>query len=600
MRTMGGLLMSYDGIVMRAVTFELNNYLHKARIDKIYQTGKKDIVLHIRQPGLTYKLLLSANAQEAGVYLIEQARPNPAEPPLFCMVLRKHLEGGKILSFQQANMERIMNIQCEVIDELGDKVQRTIIIEIMGKHSNIILLHSHNNKIIDSIQRVPSSISSYRQVLPGLIYQAPPPQEKVIPWKTDETAFYNKLLSYPLTHTIHKAVLQSYSGLGPQSVDEIITRANLDPSLSIEYCGEYEFSKLWQNFIQVAQNIHNNVFEPEVIVQKKAPISFSAIALTQYPLKLRQTMDSMNKTLDFYFFYKKTASILQQKKHTLHQVVKKELERCEKKKGLQLQTIQDSHNSEKYKVRGELLMANLHLIKQGKEAKVIDFFHPEQKTSKIPLDPNLSPVENAQRYFKKYQKSKHAAKQAAIQLVSTNAELEYLYSVSNSIENVTELQEVDEIKEELIEATYLKPAPTKKKSKNKKLAKDQSTPAHILIESWEIYWGKNNKQNDLLTMKIAKSQDIWFHTKDIPGSHVIIKNPNDKPVPENILELGAMLAAYHSKAHLSTNIPVDYTYKKHVWKIKGAKPGMVHYENQRTIYVTPDVEKIDKLKEEPL
>lgn len=594
---MGGFLMSYDGIVMRAVTFELNNNLKGARIDKIYQPGKKEVILHIRQPGHTHKLLLSANAQEAGVYLTEQARPNPTEPPLFCMVLRKHLEGGKILSFEQVNMERIMKIQCEVIDELGDKVKRTIIIEIMGKHSNIILLDPQNNKILDSIHRIPSSISRYRQVLPGLPYQAPPPQEKIIPWETDETQFYNKLLSFPLTQTLNKAILKSFSGLGPQSVGEIITRADLNPTLSIEYCGEYEFSKLWQSFLQIAQNIYNNKFQPEIIVQKKAPISFSAIALTQYPPKLRQAMANMNQALDFYYIHKKTVDILQQKKHNLQQVVKKEIERCEKKKGLQLQTIQDSRNAEKYKVWGELLTANLHLIKQGKEAEAIDYFHPEQKKVKIPLDQNLSPVANAQKYFKKYQKSKHAAQQAAIQLESTEAELEYLYSIASSIESVTKLPEVNEIKDELIEANYLKPAPVKKKSKQKKAVKDQSTPDHIVIDSWEIYWGKNNKQNDLLTMKMAKPQDLWFHTKDIPGSHVIIKNPHNQTVPENILEWGAMLAAYHSKAHLSTNVPVDYTYKKHVWKIKGAKPGMVHYENQRTIYVTPDLDKIEQLKE---
>lgn len=585
--------MSYDGIVMRAVALELNRLLPGARIDKIYQPGKSEIILALRQPGHSYKLLLSAQAQEAAVFLTTSSRSNPQEPPLFCMVLRKHLEGGKILSVTQQGLERVLEICCESYDDMGDKVRRKIMVEVMGKHSNVILLDPQTNKIIDSIQRITPAVSRYRQILPGFIYQSPPPQDKVTPWEVEEEAFYRVLMGQPLSQKLSKAVLNLFAGLSPQSAEEIIRRANLDPALSIEFCGEYELSKLWRAFNQTARDIENGQFASEVVALDENPLTFSALALTQYPQTQRRSFNSMNEALDFFYSYRRTTNILQQKKGDLAQIIKKELERCERKAGLQMHTVQEAVNSEHFRLWGELLTAYQHSLTFGREVEVVNYHDPDQRTLTIPLEEDLSILDNAQRYYKKYQKAKQAAAQAQTHLTETRSELEYLYSLASSLEAVTTLQEVDEIKEELQESGYLKAPPVKKKTKG--IAGPASLPAKLTREGWDIYYGKNNKQNDLIVTKLAKPDDVWFHTKDIPGSHVLIKNPGNNPIPDRILESAALLAAYHSRARLSTHVPVDYTFKKHVWKQKGTRPGMVNYDHQRTIYVTPHLEKIEEL-----
>lgn len=585
--------MSYDGIVLRAAALELDNTLKHARIEKIYQPTKNELLIHFRQPGQTHKLLISTLTQEAGIYLTTQTRQNPSQPPLFCMVLRKHLENGKILSIRQIDLERVLEITCEVIDELGEQSQRKLIVEIMGKHSNIILVEQKENKILDAIHRVSSAVSRYRQILPGMIYQNPPPQEKKIAWEIQEDDFYELMLSQPLSQNIKKALLNLFSGLGPQTVSEIIFRTNLDPLLTIEYCGEYELNKLWQALSSMALKVKKGEFSPEVIVEKNIPQAFSAIALTHFPASSRRPYTVMNEALDFYFSYKKSANTIQQKKTDLQQIIKKEISRCEKKAAIQLQAINDAQEKEEYRLWGELLTAYLHNLKPGKEVTVTNYYDPEGKSITIPLDEQLSLSENAQHYFQKYQKAKNTSYQAQIQLNETQAELDYLESLANSLDNVTTLFDLQEVRTELIEAKYLKTTP--QKIKNKELKQEKSSPTKLIFNDWEIYFGKNNYQNDQVTMKIAKPQDMWLHTKDIPGAHVLIRNPQEKTIPNQILECAALIAAYYSRARNSTHVPVDYTLKKHVWKLKGAKPGMVYYENQKTVYVTPSKDTLESL-----
>ncbi|PKM90956.1 MAG: fibronectin/fibrinogen-binding protein [Firmicutes bacterium HGW-Firmicutes-12] len=588
--------MSYDGIVMRAVTLELNENLQGARIDKIFQPSKNELYLNLRQTGHTYRLLLSVLAQEAGVYLTSRPSINPTTPPHFCMLLRKHLEGGRITNVCQNSLERIIEITCDVINDWGEPAQRKLIIEIMGKHSNIILLDPATDRIIDAIHRISPSISRYRQVLPGLSYQTPPPQEKLIPWEVEQEVFYDKLLSYSLSQTLYKAILSSFIGLGPQTVEEIIYRSGLSSSLSIEYCGEYELNKLWLAFNQFAKAIKGGDFSPEIVFLDKKPLTFSALALTHYSSHFRQSFPSMNEAVDKYYNFKKETNQFQQKKNDLNQVIKKETERCEKKAGLQLNTISEAKNSDHYRLWGELLTANLYALKPGKEAQVNNFYTEEGQTEIIPLEEHLTVLENAQRYFNKYRKAKNAAQKAQPQYEETLAELNYLFSLATSLENVDILSEIEEIKDELREAGYIKTI-ISKKSKVKPSTPEATIPLKLLLDGWDIYVGRNNKQNDQLVTRISKPEDLWLHTKDIPGSHVIIKSQGNTSIPENILEKAALLAAYHSKARSSANVPVDYTLRKYVWKIKGAKPGMVHYESQRTIYVTPNKVIIDSLLE---
>lgn len=605
--------MSYDGIVLRAVTVELAQELQGARIAKIYQPTKHQLILVLhRKGGAPAKLLLSTLAQEARVHLVSQTPPNPLTPPLFCMVMRKHLESGRIISISQQKLERVLEINCEVVDELGEKAFRKIIIEIMGKHSNILLIDPAQNKIIDAIQRVPASISRYRQVLPGLPYLSPPPQEKMNLEEIKQEDFYERILSLALSTTLNKALLKIISGVSPQSVEEILCRTGLDPFQPLEYCGEYELSTLWQELSLLGANLKEYLFSPEIILKDNQPETFSALALTSYPVPWRRGFSTMNEALDYYYQHKNIATHFQQKKTVLESLVKKEIQRCEKKAGLQSETIQEAQNAGQYRLWGELLTAQLYHLQQGKEAQVPNYYDPAEKMETIPLDEHLTVGENAQRYFSRYQKAKNAATKAEKQLQETKEELAYLYSLTSSLHSVTNSSEIEEIREEFRESGYLqttaakKPTVTKGKMSNKdknrtkgkgKTGNQQTTslPQKIWRDSWLIYVGKNNKQNDLLTMKLAKAEDLWFHTKDIPGSHVVIKNPDHKPIPAKIMEEAALLAAYHSQARNSTNVPVDYTLRKNVWKQKGAKPGLVLYDNQHTIYVTPVPEKIAEI-----
>lgn len=584
--------MSYDGIVMRAIALELDQLLKGARIDKIFQPNKNEVIINVRQPGHNYRLMLSALAQEAGVYLTTRPSINPVTPPLFCMLLRKHLEGGRILGFSQYSLERIIEMTCEVIDDFGEPALRKLVIEIMGKHSNIILLDPCNNKIIDSIYRITPAISRYRQVLPGLSYQTPPPQDKLIPWEVNQESFNEKLFSFSLSQTLSKALLSSFLGFGPQTVEEIIYRSGLSSTLAIEYCGEYELNKLWRSFKQISEEIELGKFSPEIVLIDDIPHTFSAIALTHYSNETRQAFHSMNETVDIFYTHKNKTNQFQQKKNDLLQIIKKEYDRCEKKAGLQLTTIKEAANSDHYRLWGELLTSHLHTLKPGKEAEVANFYSPEYKTEVIPLDEDLSILENAQHYFNKYRKAKNAAQKAQPQYDETMAECAYLSSLAASLDNVNTLSEIDEIRDELRESGYIKTV-IAKNNKSKPHTLEATPPLKLVIDGWEIYVGKNNRQNDLLVTKMSKPEDLWLHTKDIPGSHVIIKNKGTTAIPNEILEKAALLAAYHSKARNSTNVPVDYTLRKHVWKLKGAKPGMVHYENQRTIFVTPEKEKVN-------
>jgi predicted ribosome quality control (RQC) complex YloA/Tae2 family protein len=606
--------MSFDGIVLRAVTIELASKLVGARIDKIYQPTKHELVILLHQKGAApIKLLLSSLAPEARVHLVTETKANPATPPLFCMVMRKHLEGGRIVSIKQQKLERVLAINCEVIDELGEKAFRQIMVEIMGKHSNIILIDPVQNKIIDAIQRIPAALSRYRQVLPGLPYIGPPPQNKLEPEELQEDDFYERLLALPLSTPLNKAILQTVSGLSPQSVEELLYRGGLDPLLALEYCGEYELNAIRQVIAELGAQIKKGAFSPEVIRQDKQPLTFSAFALTSYPTEMRLSFPSMNEALAYYYQHKNKASRFQQQKNNLESLVKKELLRCEKKAGLHRETILAAQNTEQYRLWGELLTAELYRLTPGKEARVPNYYDPEGKTEVIPLDENLSVSENAQRYFSRYQKAKNAAVKAEQQLQETTEELTYLYSLLSSLQSVTSTAELEEIAEELRDAGYLHAAgQSGKQGKNGKQnkggknkarqsaakagqAQPASLPEKIRRDSWLIYVGKNNKQNDLLTMKMAKADDLWLHTKEIPGSHVVIKNPNRLEIPDEILEEAALLAAYHSQARNSTQVPVDYTLRKNVWKPKGAKPGFVLYEKQRTIFVTPSPEKIREI-----
>lgn len=585
--------MAYDGMTMAAVAAELQK-LVGTKILRIYQPEQYTILIHLRhQQGERYRLLISADATGARVHLTDYSYTNPAQPPMFCMLLRKYLEGGKITSITQTGVERVLVLTVQAYNELHELCERQLICEIMGKHSNIILVNPETGQILDGIKRYSHALSRHREVLPGSPYIAPPSQQKKDPRYLSYEEMEQGLLQQ-LGKTAVKAVLNLIDGFSPLLCRELVYRAGLEQDIPVDTMGAYEFSKLYEALQGLLQELSSRCPTPTLVRGEKGFQDFSAFKLTHFSQDTLIHPPSVNETIDVYFQTYRELQLFQNLQHKLRQKVQKELERCYKKAALQQDTVQLASEAEELRIKGEILTANLYKIKMGdQKVELENFYDPGGKTIAIELLPELSPADNAQRYFRQYNKAKNAAQKAKKYYQETKEETMYLEGVLHSLENADSLRELEEIEEELSKQGYLKSAAHKKEAK---------TPAKPEIMSFRssdgftILVGKNNRQNDYLTIKVAKEKDLWLHTKDLPGSHVIIRNPAGKEIPQATLLEGANLAAYYSKGRLGSNIPVDFTEKKYVKKPSGAKPGMVIYENHQTIYITPDEELINKLK----
>jgi predicted ribosome quality control (RQC) complex YloA/Tae2 family protein len=592
---------------MAAVTRELNGEMLNSRIEKIYQPAAAEIVLLLHTRQKKARLVLSADAREARVHIAGETGENPLTPPLFCMVLRKHLEGGRIVKFAQNGLERVLRIHVEAVDELGRLAEKVLVHEVMGKHSNIILTDPAENIIVDGIKRYSHAVSRHREVLPGRTYVAPPEQEKADPLKVTEESFRETVWQAPEQQTLAKALLAGFSGLSPQTCREIVARSGLAPDTAAGTCGDYELQKLWFSLHGLMRDIQSGSFQPTLVLNSAGEaVAFSAVDLTPdevdgHPGKNRPVIEhgSMNEVLDrFYTLHRRKLALEQQKNHLL-QVAGQEKDKLARKLAIYEETLAGAADAEKHKIAGELLTANLYQLSKGAaSAEVINYYDPTGATMVIELDPQLTPAENAQLYFKKYAKAKTGAEFAKEQKESALAEASYLDSVLNSLAQAESTAELNEIRSELTDAGYLKEKPIHRKGRAG--ANKEAEPLPPLeftsTNGLTVLVGRNNRQNDRLTLRTAGPEDIWLHVKDIPGSHVIIRSGHLDEVPDRSLEEAAMIAAYYSKARASANVPVDYTLRKHVHKPKGAKPGMVIYENQRTVYVTPDEETVKKLK----
>ena len=589
--------MALDGIVIHALTDELNNKLINGKVDKIYQPESDEILLTIRNNGTNYKLLLSANSSNPRIYLTTNyKKENPISAPMFCMLLRKHLINGRIVDIYQPEFERVIKIRIESYDELRTLSSKELIIEIMGKHSNIILVHNEDNKIIDSAKRIPLSISSLRQVLPGKTYENPPSQNKLNPLiEISHDEF--KLALSSMDMPVFKAIYSAFGGVSPVVAKEICFRANLDENLSILALEDFQFTALREAFSRLFNQVKLNIYFPCMIVNKRIDkiIDFSSLKLTMFNHYSFEENESISFILDRYYYEKDIKERMNQKSQDLRKTISIKLDRLLNKLSKQREELLTSQKADTYKIKGELLTANIYLMQKGmKEIEVINFYDENANTITISLDKNLSPSENAQKYFKRYTKLKHANIEISQQILISNEEIEYLENIILNIENCESLNEIDEIRDELIKEGYLKSKNSVSKSKEK--VKAISAPLEFTsINGFSIFVGKNNKQNDYLTLKLANSDDIWLHTKDIPGSHVIVKT-NGSEVTSDTLYEAAMLAAYYSKGKLSSKVPVDYTLIKNVKKPNGSKPGMVIYDTNNTLYVTPLEEEIVAMK----
>ena len=598
--------MPFDGIVTKCIAEELNYRLNSGRIEKVHQPERDEIHIIIRSQGENHRLLISANPSNPRIYLTQRTKENPAAAPLFCMLLRKHLAGGKILSITAENCERIIQIQIESANEMGDISTKTLIVEIMGKHSNIILLNE-DFKIIDALIHVDKDMSSVREVMPARVYTAPPPQIKMIPGLHTAEEIINRITAASQEVTIlhlGKALLDTIMGFSPLLCREVCFRSALEEKVSLSRINQQEWSGLEETLSTVFGQIRNAEYAPSLLYQDLPdPVSGSAnqtnlldyhcfpITSTGYPV----SYPSMSEALDDYYDFKGRNASLQQRKSSLLKQISNNMNRCKKKYAIQQESIRESANAEKYKLFGELLTANIYTVLSG--AKSVSLFNYYSDTQDeyvdISLDPDLSPQANAQRYFKKYRKAASTQKNAIAQAVETEKELIYLESVLHELEMSGSAQEIDEIKIELTHQKYLSVTQNKKK----KPMRVQLSAPHIFIstDGLNIYVGKNNRQNDQLTMKTASSNDIWLHVKDMPGSHVIIeKKQND--IPMNTILEAASLAAYFSKAKMSENVRVDYTTVRNVKKPSGSKPGMVIYEHYKSLFVTPNEQLMIQLK----
>lgn len=574
--------MALDAAAVRCLTNELNSCLINGRIDKIHQPEKDEITVSVRTFTDSFKLVLSASSANPRIHFTQTAKKNPLTAPMFCMLLRKHIGGGKIMAVEQIGFERIVRLSIESYDELGDLTVKYLIIEIMGRHSNIILTN-HDMKILDSIKHIDFTVSSVRQVLPGLQYISPPPQNKVD--LIDVTA--QTELDFSIPARADKVLLNAVAGISPLTAREIVYRALGRVDINAKELNVNKQSAVRVELMRLSRAVQENEFYPCMITEKATgkAVDFSAVEIRQYENAAEvSSFTELNRVLDVFFNTRDMRERMRQKSADLTKLLNNNIERISKKLIILDRTVKDAENKDKYKVYGDLITANIYKI-QGKmtELEAENYYQSDMPTVKIPLDASLSPSQNAQKYYKKYNKAKTAETEAAKQIKASRAELAYLESTLSAVENSETDTDLSAIRAELIAQGYLN-----RKINSKKQKQSVPKPLHFVSsDGVDIYVGKNNTQNDYLTLKLANSSDIWFHTKNIHGSHTVIKLGLDKEVPDSTIREAAELAAYYSKARESSQVPVDYTRVKNVKKPNGAKPGMVIYDRYNTVYVTP-------------
>jgi len=585
--------MAYNGVLLNALSIELKEKLVGGRINKIYQPSDKELTFTIRNHGKNQTLFLSAHSNYAHVNIIDSKLDNPTKPPNFCMLMRKHLQNGFITKIEQKGLERILVIHIDSSDELGYVSTKRLIVEIMGKHSNIILINDENI-IYDSIKRISPYMSQVRQIMPNqpfkfLVYE----KENLV--NLTEENFYRRLENNPDQKT-SRYIFMTYEGFGPNLAKEICNRCDISFRRKNKLLTKAEHSKLFQALNEIKTIIVNKKYIPYLILNENTGdlVDLSPIYLSTYTGKeySQFKMDSFSSLIDRYYSEKISKNAIKQKSSNLTTILNKRIHSLTKKLLKLKEELKVAQTADDYQLKGELLTANIYKIKRGMKSIKVENYYNNNELIEIELKENKSPSENAQLYFKRYNKLQHAQVEVKKQSEQSKEELDYCEAIMNSIEIAEDTESIDEIKEELIEAGYIN-----KKSKQKKKKKQMKDylKKYISSDGFTIYAGKNNKQNDYLTLKLANNDDIWFHTKDLPGTHVIIVKAGRK-IPQLTLDEAAIISAYNSKGKMSSNVPVDYTEVKNVSKPSGAKPGKVIYVNNQTLYVTPKIKTVTKLQ----
>lgn len=568
------IIMPFDGIVAKAVTEELEHELINGRLTKIHQPTATDLVLTIRNNRINHVLLLSIHPRYARIHLTDDTFQNPKEPPMFCMVLRKHLSGATLEEIEQIDMERIILFRFRARNELGDISYKTLVVEIMGRHSHIILTDPETKQIIDSMQHVPMSQNRYRTILPGMKYKMPPEQNKLNPLKTDDDTFIKRLDFN--AGKMHQQIVNLLMGVSPFIAKELVHRAGLGAA--------DVYRDVFLNFQKELKGRH---YHPRVYQKPKE--DFHVLRMTSLEDE-HETYSSPSQMLDDFYSGKAERDRVQQQARDLSRFIKNEISKNNRKLKKHHQTIKKAEKADEYQKQGELLTAHMHMAKLGDtNITVIDYYDPAQKEMTISLDPEKTPNENAQDFFKRYRKLNTSKKIINKEIIRTEAEIEYFERLLQQIEDAS-TNDIDEIREELREEGYLR---KRRKQRRKKKQTKPLPEEYRSSDGTLILVGKNNRQNEYVTMRMAHREEVWLHTKDIPGSHVVIR---DQEPSETTLMEAALLAAYFSKAKNSSSVPVDYTKIRHVRKPNGAKPGFVTYDNQKTLFVTPDQGIVKRLK----
>lgn len=580
--------MAFDGLVISNIIDECNQRLVEGRIYKIYQPENDELILIIRnnkdKNRETYRLLLSANASLPLFYLTEETKGNPLNAPNFCMLLRKHIQNGRIVSIEQPGFERIIDISIEHLNELGDLCIKHLIVEIMGKHSNIIFC-DNDYKIIDSIKHISAQISSVREVLPGRDYKIPPSQDKISPLNLTKDYFEETICTKPLP--VGKAIYTSLTGLSPLTSEELCYRAAVDSNFSIQSLEAPARDALYQQLHLLVQAIKNKDYTPNIAYRGKEPLEFSSTPLTMYSHETVMEYPTISEVLETYYSAKNAHTRIRQKSVDLRKIVSTALERTSKKYDLQLCQLKDTEKRDKYKVYGELINTyGYNLEPNSKSLTCLNYYTNEEIT--IPLDSGMSPSDNSKKYFAKYNKLKRTYEALTELTLETKAELQHLESVSNALDIALSENDLMEIKEELTQCGYIK-----RRYSGKKKKKIISKPFHyISSDGYHMYVGKNNFQNDELTFKFANGGDWWFHAKGMAGSHVIVKMGADKELPDRTFEEAGRLAAYYSKGRTAPKVEIDYTERKNLKKPPAAKPGFVIYHTNYSLLIEPDISEI--------
>ena len=581
--------MAFDGITIAAMVQELNKNLEGGRFNKIAQPEADELMITAKGPGGQKRLLISASASLPLIYFTEKNKPSPLTAPNFCMLLRKHIGSGRILSIRQPGLERVIEFELEHLNEMGDPCRKRLIFELMGKHSNIIFC-DEEGMILDSIKHVSSHMSSVREVLPGRHYFIPHTQEKADPFTIEEGDFIQLVCQKPCS--ISKAVYTSLTGISPVIAEEICYRASIDGSDAAQSLDEPARIHLYHTFLRLIEQVKEGGFTPTILYREQEPAEYSVVPLTQYGSGYeRKTFDSVSSMLEAYYAEKNVLTRIHQKSSDLRRIVQTSLERNRKKLLLQEKQMKDTQKKDKYKVYGELINTYGYGLEEGcRSFQALNYYTNEEIT--VPLDPSLSPGDNAKKYFERYGKLKRTEEALTEQIEETQSEIQHLDSISNALDISRSESDLSQIKEELTQYGYIKKHFSGKKGQKMQA---RSKPFHyVSSDGYDIYVGRNNFQNDELTFKFASGNDWWFHAKKMAGSHVVVKTP-DGELPDRTFEEAGCLAAYYSKGRTAPKVEIDYIQKKHVKKPAGAKPGFVVYYTNYSLMASPDISGLKEL-----